>query len=39
MWEVPLELYDENDPSSVPLDLNADIDRWGANRLGRGLSQ
>ncbi len=36
MWEVPLELYDETDPSSVPLDLEADISRWGADRPGRG---
>jgi catechol-2,3-dioxygenase len=36
MWEVPLDLYDENDPSNVPLDLDADIARWGADRPGRG---
>jgi catechol-2,3-dioxygenase len=36
MWEVPVELYDENDPSNVPLDLEADIARWGADRPGRG---
>ncbi len=37
MWEVPLELYDEDDPSNVPLDLEADIARWGADRPGRGV--
>ena len=29
-------LYDESDPSNVPLDLDADIARWGADRPGRG---
>ena len=38
MWEVPLELYDEHDPSNVPLDLEADIARWGADRPGRGAA-
>jgi len=38
MWELPVELYDENDPSNVPLDLDADIARWGADRPGRGAS-
>ena len=37
MWEVPLELYDEREPSNVPLDLEADIERWGADRPGRGV--
>ena len=36
MWEVPLDLYDPSDPSNVPLDLDADIARWGADRPGRG---
>ena len=36
MWELPLDLYDEHDPSNVPLDLEADIERWGADRPGRG---
>lgn len=36
MWELPLDLYDEGDPSNVPLDLDADIARWGAGRPGRG---
>lgn len=38
MWEVPLDLYDEDDPSNVPLDLDADIARWGADRPGRGAT-
>ncbi|MEO6652551.1 MAG: VOC family protein [Ilumatobacteraceae bacterium] len=36
MWEVPLDLYEAADPSNVPLDLDADIARWGADRPGRG---
>ncbi|MDH3754530.1 MAG: VOC family protein [Acidimicrobiia bacterium] len=38
MWELPLELHDENDPSNVPLDLEADMARWGADARGRGAS-
>jgi catechol-2,3-dioxygenase len=38
MWEVPLDLYDEHDPSNVPLDLEADIARFGADRPGRGAA-
>jgi len=38
MWEVPTELWDPSDPSNVPLDLEADIARWGQDRPGRGLS-
>ena len=38
MWELPLDLYDERDPSNVPLDLDADIARWGAGRPGRGVA-
>jgi catechol-2,3-dioxygenase len=36
MWELPLDVYDENDPSNAPLDLDADILGWGADRPGRG---
>ena len=36
MWELPLALYDPADPSNVPLDLDADIARWGASTSGRG---
>lgn len=38
MWELPNEIYDPNDPANVPLDLEADIARWGSNRPGRGAS-
>ena len=36
MWEVPVELYDPEDPSNVPLDLEADMARFGATSPGRG---
>jgi catechol-2,3-dioxygenase len=36
MWEVPLDLVDDGAATNVPLDLDADIDRWGASRPGRG---
>lgn len=36
MWEVPLDLLEPDAPSNIPLDLEADIARWGADRLGRG---
>ena len=36
MWELPLALYDSADPSNVPLDLDADIARWGDSTPGRG---
>lgn len=36
MWELPLELFDKEDPSNVPLDLDADMARWGAAHPGRG---
>lgn len=36
MWEVPLELYEDGDRSNIPLDLDADIARWGADCLSRG---
>lgn len=38
MWELPLDLYDTNDPSNVPLDLEADIARFGDNAPGRGVT-
>ncbi|MEM7340302.1 MAG: VOC family protein [Actinomycetota bacterium] len=38
MWEVPEDLYDEADPSNQPLDLEADIARWGADHPGRGAA-
>ena len=36
MWEVPLDLLDPDAESNVPLDLDADIARWGADRASRG---
>jgi catechol-2,3-dioxygenase len=36
MWEVPLDLYEKGDPSNVPLDLEADMARYGADQPGRG---
>jgi catechol-2,3-dioxygenase len=36
MWEVPVDLLDEDAPSNIPLDLDADIACWGADRTGRG---
>jgi len=36
MWEVPVELLEADAPSNVPLDLDADIARWGADRASRG---
>ena len=36
MWEVPLDLVDDGAATNVPLDLDADIDRWGPTRPGRG---
>ncbi|MGF1600033.1 MAG: VOC family protein [Acidimicrobiales bacterium] len=38
MWELPLELYDPDDPSNVALDLEADMARFGADRPGRGAT-
>ncbi len=36
MWELPVELYDPDEPANVPLDLEADMARFGAGRPGRG---
>jgi catechol-2,3-dioxygenase len=38
MWELPEELHDPDEPSNVPLDLEADLARFGADRPGRGGS-
>ena len=38
MWEVPRDLLDPDAPSNVPLDLDADIARWGADRASRGAA-
>ena len=36
MWELPIELIAPDEPSNVPLDLDADIARFGAATPGRG---
>lgn len=36
MWEVPVELIEADEPHNMPLDFEADIARFGANRPGRG---
>ncbi len=36
MWEVPFDLVDDDAPSNVPLDLEADMARWGANQPSQG---
>ena len=36
MWEVPADLLAPDEPSNVPLDLDADVARFGAARRGRG---
>jgi len=36
MWEVPTELVEADEPANVPLDLDADIARFGATRPSRG---
>jgi catechol-2,3-dioxygenase len=36
MWEVPVELMADDEPSNVPLDIDADIARFGADTPGRG---
>jgi len=38
VWEVPAELHDEHAPTNVPLDLDADIARWGADRLSHSAA-
>ena len=37
MWELPAELHHPDEPSNVPLDLEADMARWGADHPGRGV--
>ena len=36
MWEVPEELLAADEPSNVPLDLDADDARFGSDAPGRG---
>jgi len=38
MWEVPLDQHDPDDPSNVPLDLEADMARFGADAPGRSAA-
>ena len=38
MWEVPIDQLNPDDPSSIPLDLEADMARFGADAPGRGLA-
>jgi len=39
MWEVPLDQLSADEPSSIPLDLEADMVRFGANAPGRGSAK
>lgn len=36
MWEVPEHLVEPDAATNIPLDLDADMARWGADRPGRG---
>ena len=36
MWELTLDLVDPDEPTNVPLDLESDMERFGASRPGRG---
>lgn len=36
MWEVPEDALQPDEPSNVPLDLTADMARFGADSPGRG---
>ncbi len=38
MWEVPEHLVADEEPSNVPLDLKADMERFGPTSPGRGSS-
>ncbi len=38
MWEVPLDKVDPDEPSNIPLDLEADMARFGATAPGRGAT-
>ncbi len=38
MWEVPEELLGNDEPHNLPLDFDADFDRFGAHSPGRGAS-
>lgn len=36
MWEVPIDLLEPDEASNEPLDIAADIERFGVARPGRG---
>lgn len=36
MWEVPLDLVADDEPSGIPLDFDSDFERFGADLPGRG---
>ena len=36
MWEVPEDLLDPDAVTNTPLDFEADFERFGADRPGRG---
>ena len=36
MWEVPVELLADDEPQNIPLDLTADMARFGADTPGNG---
>jgi len=36
MWEVPVDLIADDEPSNIPLDFEADFARFGATTPGRG---
>lgn len=38
MWELPVDGIADDEPSNVPLDFEADMARFGAERPGRGGS-
>ena len=36
MWEVPVDLMADDEPANTPLDLDADVARFGSTTPGRG---
>lgn len=36
MWEVPVDRLEPEEPSNIPLDLDGDVARFGADTPGRG---
>lgn len=39
MWEVPVDLLADDEPSGIPLDFDADFERFGALAPGRGADK